>query len=162
MFGNIIDKQGALDVTESMIEKSYPVPLLSADELARRLKNKEKIILFDTRTAEEYAKSHIDGAVQLPPETPSSDFIREYGALIREKTVLFYCSVGQRSSNYLNRVYRACKAEGAQECYNLRGGIFRWYNQGHPVVNENGETDDIHGYNPLWGMMIEKRNTSRQ
>ncbi|UZJ41816.1 rhodanese-like domain-containing protein [Prosthecochloris sp. SCSIO W1101] len=162
MLGNIINMQGALDATESMIEKSYPVPLISADELSKRLKKKENILLFDTRTSGEYAKSHIDGAVLLPPETPADDFIREHGGLIREKTVVFYCSVGQRSSNYLQRVYKTCKAEGAKECYNLRGGIFRWYNQGHPVVNENGETDDIHGYNPLWGMMIEKRNTSRK
>ena len=94
----------------------------------------------------------------MTPQTATDDFIRENGEMIRGKTAVFYCSVGQRSSDFLNRVYKACKTAGAKECHNLRGGIFRWYNEGRPVVNGNGETDDIHGYNPLWGMMIEKRS----
>lgn len=162
MSGNILTKSGALDATESMIEKSYPVPLVSAEELLKMLQKEQNILFFDTRTPEEYEKSHIAGAVLVPPQTPVDDFIREHGKLIREKTAVFYCSVGQRSSDFLNRVYKACKTAGAKECYNLRGGIFRWYNEGLPVVNGNGETDDIHGYNPLWGMMIEKRKKSRQ
>ena len=157
MFGNIFNRSGALDITESMIEKSHPVPLVSAEELLAMLQKEQNIVLFDTRTPEEYEKSHISGALLLPPQTPTDDFIKEHGALIREKTAVFYCSVGQRSSDFLNRVYKACKATGAKECYNLRGGIFHWYNEGHPVVNGIGETDDIHGYNPLWGMLIEKR-----
>ncbi len=157
MFGNIFNTSSALDATESMIEKNYPVPLVSAEKLSAMLQKEKNIALFDTRTREEYQKSHISGAVLVTPQTKTDDFIREYGGLIREKTVVFYCSVGQRSSDFLNRVYKACMAAGAKECYNLRGGIFRWYNEGNPVVNGNGETDDIHGYNPLWGMMIEKR-----
>ena len=157
MSDNILNRSGALDATESMIEKNYPVPLVSAKELSAMLQKRENIVLFDTRTQEEYEKSHISGALLLPPQTPADDFIREHGEMMRERTAVFYCSVGQRSSDFLNRVYKACKAAGAKECYNLRGGIFRWYNEGHPVVNGTGETDDIHGYNPLWGMMIEKR-----
>lgn len=157
MSDNILNRSGALDATESMIEKNYPVPLVSAKELSAMLQKRENIVLFDTRTQEEYEKSHISGALLLLPQTPADDFIREHGEMMRERTAVFYCSVGQRSSDFLNRVYKACKAAGAKECYNLRGGIFRWYNEGHPVVNGTGETDDIHGYNPLWGMMIEKR-----
>ncbi|MCG8343127.1 MAG: rhodanese-like domain-containing protein [Chlorobiales bacterium] len=157
MSDNILNRSGALDATESMIEKNYPVPLVSAKELSAMLQKRENIVLFDTRTQEEYEKSHISGALLLPPQTPADDFIREHGEMMRKRTAVFYCSVGQRSSDFLNRVYKACKAAGAKECYNLRGGIFRWYNEGHPVVNGTGETDDIHGYNPLWGMMIEKR-----
>lgn len=158
MFDSILNRFGALDATESMIEKNYPVPLVSSRELSAMLQTGKEIALFDTRTHEEYQKSHLPEAVLVTPQTTTDDFIREYGDSIRGKTVVFYCSVGQRSSDFLNRVYKACKTAGAKECYNLRGGIFRWYNDGHPVVNENGETDDIHGYNPLWSMMIEKRS----
>ena len=157
MFGNIFNISGALGATENMIEKTYSVPLVSAEELSTMLQKQKSIVLFDTRTPEEYEKSHIAGGLLLPPQTPTDDFIKKYEALIREKTVVFYCSVGQRSSEFLNRVQKACRQAGAKECYNLRGGIFGWYNQGHPVVNADGETDDIHGYNALWGMMIKKR-----
>ena len=157
MSGNFLTRSGALDATESTIEKNYPVPLVSAKELSTMLQKEESTALFDTRTQEEYEKSHISGAVLVPPQTPTDDFIREHGEMIRGKTAVFYCSVGQRSSDFLHRAYKACKAAGAKECHNLRGGIFRWYNEGYRVVNGNGETDDIHGYNPLWGMMIKKR-----
>ena len=157
MFGNIFNASGALDATESMIEKTYPVPLVSAEELSAMLQKKKNIVLFDTRTSEEYEKSHIAGGMLLPPQTSTDNFIKKYGEQIREKTVVFYCSVGQRSSEFLNRVQKACREAGAEECYNLRGGIFGWYNRGHPVVNADGETDDIHGYNALWGMMIKNR-----
>jgi hypothetical protein len=40
---------------------------------------------------------------------------------------------------------------------NLRGGIFRWYNEGKPVVDASGMTDDIHKFDPIWGMMVERR-----
>lgn len=162
MFSKSFSQSKALDATESRIEKSYSVPLVSVEELSEMLERKNNVVLFDTRTKEEYEKSHIEGALLLPPQTPTGDFTKEHGALIQGKTVVFYCSVGQRSSKFLNRVQKACRDARAEACYNLKGGIFRWYNEGHPVINEGGKTDDIHGYNPLWGMLIEKRNKSRQ
>jgi len=157
MLGNLLSPSGALGATENMIEKKIPVPVISARELVVMLDAKESVILFDTRTGEEYEKSHIEGAVHVEPNTPTKAFIERYADTIRNKKLVFYCSVGQRSSEFLNRVQQECLDAGAIACYNLRGGIFRWYNEGHPVVDSRGATDNIHGYNPLWGMMVEKR-----
>ena len=150
---------GALDVMENLIDRSFKLPVVTAGELSEMLEKGEQPVLFDTRTKEEYDKSHIENALRVDPHTSSEDFLSRHTQQIRGKTVVFYCSVGQRSSDFLNRVHQACKDAGAIDCYNLRGGIFRWYNEGYPVVNDKGETDDIHRYNSLWGMMIEKRKT---
>lgn len=157
MFETIFSPSAALGVTESLIEKTFSLPVLSTKELSALLENKERLVLFDVRTQEEYAMSRIDGAIHLDPGTSANSFLEDYGGRIPGARLIFYCSVGQRSSEFLGRVHEACMQAGAKACSNLRGGIFRWYNEGRPVVNDEGETDDIHGYNAVWGMMIEKR-----
>ncbi|MCF8063345.1 MAG: hypothetical protein K9M82_12565 [Deltaproteobacteria bacterium] len=49
-------------------------------------------------------------------------------------------------------------AAGALSVLNLRGGLFRWYNEGHPVVDAQGETDDIYPFGPDWEHLVEKRS----
>ena len=146
-----------LDAAIMMIERTHRVENLATDELAAMLAGAEPPLLFDIRTAEEYEKSRISTAVRLDPDTSLDDFAARYGSLVTGRDLLFYCSVGQRSSELLERVESACEKEGAKSCRNLRGGIFRWYNEGKPVVDASGLTDNIHGYDPIWGMMVERR-----
>jgi 3-mercaptopyruvate sulfurtransferase SseA len=64
-----------------------------------------------------------------------------------------YCSVGYRSEKVSEQLRQA----GYQTVYNLYGGIFEWKNQGHPVVNAEGEpTERVHAYNRSWGVWLKK------
>jgi len=146
-----------LDAAIMMIERTHRVENLGTDELAALLAGPEPPLLFDIRTAEEFEKSRITTAVRLDPDTRADDFSARYGALVAGRDLVFYCSVGQRSSELLERVKSACGKARAKSCRNLRGGIFRWYNEGKPVVDASGLTDDIHGYDPIWSMMVERR-----
>ena len=146
-----------LDAAILMIERTHRVGHLATDELAGMLAGSEAPLLFDVRTAEEYEKSHIATAVRLDPDIDSDAFEVRYGNLVVWRDLVFYCSVGQRSSELLERVESVCGKAGAKSFRNLRGGIFRWYNEGKPVVDASGMTDEIHGYDPIWGMMIERR-----
>ena len=146
-----------LDAAILMIERTHRVGHLATDELAGMLAGSEALLLFDVRTAEEYEKSHIATAVRLDPDIDSDAFEVRYGNLVVWRDLVFYCSVGQRSSELLERVESVCGKAGAKSFRNLRGGIFRWYNEGKPVVDASGMTDEIHGYDPIWGMMIERR-----
>ncbi len=158
MFDKLFNGPAALDLTALMIEKTFPLPTVSADELLALLKQDKPVVLFDTRTREEYERSHLENAENVDPDMRAETFMQTYGDRIPDRTVVFYCSVGQRSSEFLQRVLESCRTAGARECYNLRGGIFRWYNEGLPVFDSRGETHDIHGYNPLWSMMVERRS----
>ncbi|NMW21466.1 MAG: rhodanese-like domain-containing protein [Chlorobiaceae bacterium] len=146
-----------LDAAIMMIERTHRVENLATDELAAMLAGPEPPILFDIRTREEYEESRIATAVRLDPDTGSDAFAARYGSLVAGRDIVFYCSVGQRSTELLERVESACGKARTRSCRNLRGGIFRWYNKGRPVVNASGLTDDIHGYDPIWGMMVERR-----
>lgn len=153
MFGSDRLLEGAI----MMIERTHRVENLATDELAVMLAGPEQPFLFDIRTAEEYEKSRIATAVRLNPDSCPDEFTARYGALVAGRDLVFYCSVGQRSTELLGRVERFCRKAGAKSCRNLRGGIFRWYNEGKPVVDVSGRTDVIDGYDPIWGLMVERR-----
>ncbi|MGN0998528.1 MAG: FAD-dependent oxidoreductase [Faecousia sp.] len=75
------------------------------------------VTLLDTRTAEEYARGHIDGFTNIPV-----DALRErLGELDKGKPVYVICQSGLRS-------YIACRILSGNgfECYNFSGG-FRFY-----------------------------------
>ena len=146
-----------LDGAIMMIERTHRVENLATDELAALLAGPEPPLLFDVRTAGEYEKSRIATAVRVDPDTGPDDFAARYAALLTGRDLVLYCSVGQRSSELLDRLEQVCGKAGTKSCRNLRGGIFRWYNEGRPVVNASGETDDIDAYDPLWAMMVERR-----
>ena len=84
-------------------------------------------------------------------------FFEQFGATIKGKQLLFYCSVGYHSSHFATRVQQKALQRGAHSVANLKGGIFRWYNEGNPVVNQNGPTEDIHPFNEEWGTLLERR-----
>ena len=146
-----------LDAAIVVIERTHRVEHLGTDELAALLAGSELPLLFDVRTAEEVEKSHITSAVRLDPDIGSEAFAARYGSIVAGRDLVFYCSVGQRSSELLEQVESECGKAGAKSFRNLRGGIFRWYNEGRPVVDASGMTDNIDGYDPIWGMMVEGR-----
>jgi rhodanese-related sulfurtransferase len=153
MFGSDWLLEGAI----MMIGRMHRVENLAADELAAMLAGPDPPLLLDIRTAAEYERSHIASAVRLDPETGPEEFAARCAALVEGRDTVFYCSVGQRSSELLERVERVCTKAGARSCRNLRGGIFRWYNEGRPVVDASGATDDIDGFDPVWSVMVERR-----
>ena len=146
-----------LDAAIIVIERAHRVDNLGSDELAAMLAGSEAPVVFDVRAVEEYEMSCIATAVQVDPDIGLDVFEASYGSLLEGRDLVFYCSVGQRSSELLERVGSVCLNAGAKSWRNLRGGIFRWYNEGRPVVDGRGTTDDIHGHDPIWGMMIEWR-----
>jgi len=90
-------------------------------------KDNPNLILLDTRPLPEYRVSHIDGAVQIDPDSQA----RKLDALELEgKIIVVYCSVGRRSSNFAQRLETELSQAGAQTVMNLEGGIFGWHNDG--------------------------------
>jgi rhodanese-related sulfurtransferase len=153
----------SLWLVEKRLELKYGVPNLSPEELKKRLSSEEAAtyLLFDTRPKEEFEVSHIQSAIRIDPHLSAEAFMRVHGQRIKGKHLLFYCSVGDRSSAVTKRVQGPVLKAGAKSLWNLRGGIFRWYNEGNPVVNEKGDTNDIHPFNDQWGSLIERRKPAR-
>jgi len=92
-----------------------------------KLRADSKNTVLDVRTADEFAKGHIPGAVNLDYNSP--DFQKKVAALDKNKTYLVHCAGGVRSA-------KACVAMDKLEfksLINLEPGFRAWEKAGKPV-----------------------------
>jgi rhodanese-related sulfurtransferase len=125
------------------------VDLVEPSQLARELERTGPPILLDTRSAEEFAVSHIRGALLIDPAAFTDD---DVAGLDRARPIVVYCSVGYRSG----RIARTLKTLGFVNVRNLYGGIFLWYDQGRPVYRGDRVVQQIHPYNTAWGLFVTR------
>ncbi len=125
-------------------------------EALAKLIGQDRVVLFDVREKSEFAVSRIAGAVRVDPGISRSGFLERLKRSIRSKAVVFYCSVGVRSSQLARRVQAALKARGAAAIHNLDGGIFRWHGERKPLTDHLGATPFVHPYDRRWGKLVAR------
>lgn len=133
------------------VEAQYPdVQRVTTDSLASWMDaaSTAKPLLVDARSTEEYAVSHLEGAVHFDPETKDFTLL---DTLARDTPVVAYCSVGFRSSEIASRLQSA----GFTTVYNLEGSIFKWANEGRPVYRAGQRVSEVHPYNAAWGRLLK-------
>ena len=140
-----------------LIERYPEVSHISPEELESMAR--ESLVFFDVREADEYDVSQIDGAIRVSPSIRASTFLQEYAAELKGKTVILYCSVGERSSRLAEQIMS--QSTGATAVYNLEGGIFRWHNEHRSVANTRGDTTFVHPYSRRWGRLLERQDQVR-
>ncbi len=151
-------KEFSLPALQKDIESRYDgVAHITAEKLAEQIRQSPgAVVLFDVREVGEFNVSHIPGAIQVAPNIWHSPFMRKYGAALKGKTVIFYCSVGVRSSKLARYVQEAAKKAGATNVANLQYGIFGWHNETRPLVDNNKATRLVHPYDKHWGKLVSK------
>lgn len=118
----------------------------------------EDVIIFDVREPEEFAVSHLPGAIQVDPGISEAEFQSRYGSAMEGKTAVFYCSVGRRSSHLAERVATVVETQTSKAPANLIGGVFQWSNENRSLMSTAGAaTNAIHPYNAHWGRLIHNR-----
>ncbi|GAA3997552.1 hypothetical protein GCM10022408_05340 [Hymenobacter fastidiosus] len=125
------------------------VPTIQPAELAALRTKPNPVILLDTRTPAEYKVSHLRGARFVDFDAYEQAAFRD---LPHDRPVVVYCSVGYRSE----RVGERLNALGFTNVRNLYGGLFEWVNEGRPVYNARGRTNNIHPYSALWGPWLTR------
>jgi len=149
---------------EGIVERYPQVRHISTSSLAAM--RPEDMVLFDVRKPSEYGVSHLQSAIHIAPDTQVKEFLRDHGDQMVGKTVVFYCSVGERSSKLAQAVMAGETQEGDTsqgtlnhaDIVNLEGGIFKWHNEGRPVFNADGPTNKIHPFNRFWGRLLARRD----
>lgn len=81
-------------------------------------------ILIDVRTAEEFAESHIQGAINIPVQ----GMVNRLAEISHTVPVIVYCRSGARSSI----AARVLSDAGFSQVYDL-GGFMGWVAQGLPI-----------------------------
>ncbi len=146
----------ALTWTEviSDIRNKYPdVKQLQTAELQSWLSDHKRgpIFLIDARAKEEFHVSHISGAMNIPYNSKGpAKFLTNIKPV---NPIVVYCSVGYRSSI----LARKLQTLGYKEVHNLEGSIFKWANEGRPLVQGQTTVNKVHPYNTRWGSLLEKK-----
>ncbi len=121
------------------------VPEITVDEAAK----KDTAIFVDTRELDEFKVSHLKNAVWAGYD----DFdIDRLDGISKNDEIILYCSVGKRSED----ITRKLQGLGYQNVKNMYGGIFEWVNEGRPVYNFKGKTENIHPFNAIWGVWLKQ------
>ncbi len=132
------------------VRADFPeVRQISTDSLATRLgEEATPPLLLDVRTPEEFAVSHLAGAVRVDPDGQEFPDLAD---LPRDAPVVTYCSVGYRSSRTAERLRRM----GFTNVSNLEGSLFRWANEGRPVYRDDERVEAVHPFDGLWGRLLD-------
>ncbi len=124
---------------------SFTVPYVTVDELEAL----DGVCLLDARELEEYEVSHLPDAKHIGYKRLQTDVLEN---IPKEQTIVIYCSVGYRSE----KIGEKLKKLGYKNVYNLYGSIFEWVNQGNEVVDEEGQTNEVHTYNKQWSQWLKR------
>jgi rhodanese-related sulfurtransferase len=136
---------------ERLLRRLYrnTVPTVTPAALLRELSRPVPPVLLDARAPAEFKVSHLRGARFVNYDSIATE---QFAGLDRAQPVVVYCSVGYRSERLGERLH----ALGFRQVRNLYGGLFEWVNEGYPVYNAQGRTNNVHPYSALWGMWLER------
>lgn len=119
------------------------------------LQKMKDVIVLDAREHEEYAISHIPGALHIGFNHWSKESVKNISI---DKKLVVYCSVGYRSE----KIGKKLKNLGYANVYNLYGSIFEWANQGLPLESNEGlKTNRIHTYNKNWSKWVSNKELQK-
>lgn len=105
-------------------------------DVAKKIENKENIILLDVRTPEEYAEIHLENALLLPVGELSANTLAGIGLgeNAKDKEIIIYCRSGSRSK----QAYDVMKSLGYTNIKSVAGGMIHWQEDNYPFT-EVGE-----------------------
>jgi rhodanese-related sulfurtransferase len=138
-------------VDRDLATRFSDVPTTTTAALAAQLADSTVApLLLDARTEAEYAVSHLPGAHRVDPDASPAELADALEGIDRQRPIVVYCSVGVRSG----AVARRLQSAGFGRVENLAGSIFRWANEGRPLVRDGRAAVAVHPYDAVWGRLL--------
>ncbi len=114
-------------ISESFAREIFNNVSVSEAKYMMSEQNNNKVdIVLDVRTGEEYARSHLKGAVLIPIMI----LAEKKHEIQKRQSILVYCHNGNRSKT-------ACEyltSKGYKHVFNMLGGIESWVKKGFEIV----------------------------
>lgn len=129
------------------VERRFPeVDAVTVEEVGRLLET-GSVVLVDARAPRERKVSWIPGSI-------TSEEFEQDPDRYAELTVVAYCTIGHRSSEYAKR-----QNEEGRPVLNLRGSLLSWTHAGAPLVGPDGPTNRLHVYGDTWDLAPARYET---
>ena len=133
---------------KAIIRAASPaVSQLNCETLAEWMQGLAPVLLIDVRSPEEFAVSHLRGAINRGNAAQIVQALEERKAA---RTVL-YCAVGFRSS----RLAQILSGRGVAGVMNLEGSMFQWANEGRPIYRDERPVQEVHPYGKRWAGLLK-------
>lgn len=122
----------AILFTNSISGQSHHVySKLSAKEFHKQLTSSKSVILLDVRTPEEFAKGHIESAINY--DINNADFENNLSLLNKKAPIFVYCMAGGRSA----RASQLMISKGFKNVRELEEGFVNWRANNLPEISAN-------------------------
>ncbi len=143
---------GTLALHQALVMKFPLVRQVTPTELVSWMQDPKRPppLLVDVRVQAEFQHSHLQGAVHLDPTAADLSPLQR---IPYEQPIVVYDAAGAGGTAMVVALSRA----GYRRLSNLDGGVFRWVNQGHPVVTEQGEAHTVAAASWFWGRLLKAR-----
>lgn len=153
IFWAVVDHKRGSRWTIAFVRSRFPeIRQVSTAELETRLQTRQpgapQPVLLDARTAEEFAVSHLPGAVHLDVDKVTSEAL---SGLSRQEEVIVYCSAGYRSCQLARKLVE----QGFPKVWNLEGGLFAWANEGRKLHRGDQPVSEVHPYHPFFTRLLK-------
>lgn len=134
---------------KSLRHRFPKVEWITTQQLADWLadKHRQRPVLLDVRTEEEWNVSRLPGARRVDPSAPVENAA---AGIAKDAPIVTYCAVGYRSGDLATRLREA----GFTRVQNLEGSIFQWANEHRPLVRDEEPVSRVHPYSKLWGRLL--------
>jgi len=99
------------------------------EQVMKALKNKNRLVLLDTRTTSEWHNAHIPGAIPIPYYISEDDVDK---GLPKDGTwIIAYCSCPHAASD---KIINMLRKKGFKKTAVIDEGFFKWLNAGYPLT----------------------------
>lgn len=143
---------GGFILRQAVALKFRDVRRVTPSELVAWMKdvNRPPPLLIDARAADQFTLSHIDGAVNIDPAKPD---LAQLEHVRRDLPLVVYDGPGAVGAAMVTGLASA----GFSRVSNLDGGLFRWVNEDHPVINAEGLAAKVAPISWSWGRLLKSR-----
>lgn len=137
-----------IEVIKQLTRKVYPeVQQITTGMLEQRMESPGSLLLVDVRSSEEFAISHLPGAIRLGSAAQIADELQRR----KSSEAVLYCSVGFRSS----MLAHVLAVRGVEGVANLDGSIFEWANEGRPLCRGEALVYHVHPFSKRWAGLLK-------
>src|SRR3984893_1303933 len=112
-----------------VVEHEYGTPWISAEELAERQKSSERMVIFDSRSYEEYHSNSIPGAISVP----GAELVYRFQELVPSPDTFVVVNCGGRTRSIIG-AQSLIDAGVPNRVVSLKDGTMAWHLAGLGVV----------------------------
>jgi rhodanese-related sulfurtransferase len=124
-----------------VVEHEYGTPWISAEELAERQKRPEPMVIFDSRSYEEYHSNSIPGAVSVP----GAELVYRFNEMVPSPDTFVVVNCGGRTRSIIG-AQSLIDARVPNRVVSLKDGTMAWHLAGFGVVaGATGRAPEVSG-----------------